>query len=68
VLTRFKADGMLNAKTAAAWRDEVLSKGGGVDERSMVKTFLGRDPNNTAYFAYLREVAQPAGKAAPKKR
>ncbi len=54
VLTRFKKEGLMNASTAAAWRDAVLSKGGGIDERSMVKAFLGREPSNAAYFAYLR--------------
>lgn len=54
VLTRFKKEGLLNPATAAAWRDEVLAKGGGTDERSMVRAFLGREPNNEAYFAYLR--------------
>jgi thimet oligopeptidase len=54
VLTRFKKEGLLNSATASAWRDEVLSKGGGVEERSMVKAFLGREPNNAAYFEYLK--------------
>jgi thimet oligopeptidase len=53
VLTRFKKEGMLNPATAAAWREDVLSKGGGIDERSLVAKFLGRDPNNDAYIAYL---------------
>ncbi len=54
VLTRFQKEGLLNPTTAAAWRDDVLSKGGGADEREMVKAFLGREPNNQAYFAFLR--------------
>ena len=54
VLTRFKKEGFLNPATAAAWRDEVLSKGGGTDEREMVRGFLGREPNNEAYFGYLK--------------
>jgi thimet oligopeptidase len=54
VLTRFKKEGLLNPTTAAAWREQVLAKGGGEDERAMVQTFLGREPNNAAYFAYLR--------------
>jgi thimet oligopeptidase len=54
VLTRFKKEGLLNPKTAAAWREDVLSKGGGIDERSMVAHFLGRESNSDAYFAYLR--------------
>lgn len=54
VLTRFKKDGIMNPATAAAWRDEVLSRGGEADERTMIKAFLGREPSNDAYFAYLR--------------
>jgi thimet oligopeptidase len=54
VLTRFRREGLLNSGTARAWRDDVLAKGGGVDERSMVQAFLGRAPNNEAYFAYLK--------------
>jgi thimet oligopeptidase len=53
VLSRFKKEGLLNPKTAASWRDEVLSKGGGIDERTLVAHFLGREPNNEAYIQYL---------------
>jgi thimet oligopeptidase len=54
VLTRFKKEGLLNTATATAWRDEVLSKGGGVDERTMIGKFLGREPNEEAYVHYLK--------------
>lgn len=54
VLTRFKKEGLMNAATAQAWRDEVLSKGGGADERAMIAKFLGREPNEDAYIAYLK--------------
>ncbi|MFO0758324.1 MAG: M3 family metallopeptidase [Byssovorax sp.] len=54
VLTRFKKEGLLNPTTAASWRDEVLSKGGGVDEATMVTRFLGRPPNHEAYLKYIR--------------
>jgi thimet oligopeptidase len=54
VLTRFKKEGMMNPTTARAWRDDVLSKGGGEDEREMVAHFLGREPNEQAYIAFLR--------------
>jgi thimet oligopeptidase len=54
VLTRFKAEGLLNPATAASWRDEVLAKGGGADERAMITRFLGREPTPDAYLAYLR--------------
>jgi thimet oligopeptidase len=56
VLTRFKKDGMLNKETAKAWRENVLSKGGGEDEREMVARFLGREPNESAYVEFLKGV------------
>jgi thimet oligopeptidase len=54
ILTRFKREGMLNPATARAWRDEVLAKGGGEDERTLVAKFLGREPNEDAYVQFLR--------------
>jgi thimet oligopeptidase len=54
VLSRFKKEGLMNPTTAASWRDEVLAKGGGIDERSLVTHFLGREPNNEAYIAFLQ--------------
>lgn len=56
VLTRFKREGMMNTATAKAWRDEVLAKGGGEDERAIVAQFLGREPNEEAYIEYLKGV------------
>jgi thimet oligopeptidase len=58
VLTRFQKEGFLNTKTAASWREEVLSKGGGIDERTMATRFLGREPNNEAYIGYLQGKSQ----------
>jgi thimet oligopeptidase len=54
ILTRFKKEGLLNPTTAAAWRNEVLSKGGGTDEASLITRFLGREPSHDAYIAYLK--------------
>jgi thimet oligopeptidase len=54
VLTRFKREGMLNQDTARAWREDVLAKGGGEDERAMVTKFLGREPNEEAYVKFLK--------------
>lgn len=54
VLTRFKAEGFLNPTTAAAWREEVLSKGGGDDATALLTRFLGRPPNHDAYLGYLK--------------
>jgi thimet oligopeptidase len=58
VLTRFKKEGLLNPATAKAWRDEVLSKGGGIDEREMLTHFLGRAPSDAAYVQYLTGAAE----------
>ncbi len=53
VLTRFDKEGYMNAKTAADWRHAVLEQGAGEDERALVKSFLGREPNLDAYGRYL---------------
>jgi thimet oligopeptidase len=53
VLSRFLKEGLMNPATAASWRQEVLSKGGGVDERTLVGNFLGREPNTDAYIRFL---------------
>lgn len=53
ILTRFQKEGLFNASTANAWRNDVLSKGGGEDETAMLTRFLGRAPNADAYIAYL---------------
>jgi thimet oligopeptidase len=53
VLSRFKKDGLLNPATAADWRRKVLSRGGGTEERSMMRTFLGREPSEAAYVDFL---------------
>ncbi len=55
VLSRFKKEGLLNTKTAADWRTHVLARGGSLDERSLIKAFLGREPSEKAYGAFLAE-------------
>jgi thimet oligopeptidase len=54
VLGRFKKDGLLDARAAADWRRLVLGRGGGEDERAMVRAFLGREPGEQAYVDFLR--------------
>lgn len=54
ILSRFRKEGMMSTETAAAWRRDVLSKGGGLDERGLVTKFLGREPSEDAYIAYLK--------------
>ena len=54
VLSRFKKEGLLNPATAADWRQKVLSKGGSLDERSLIRAFLGRAPSEKAYADFLK--------------
>ncbi|MEO5927381.1 MAG: M3 family metallopeptidase [Patescibacteria group bacterium] len=53
LLSRFKQEGMLNAKTAADYRQAILEPGGSDDESKLVERFLGRPANAEAYKKYL---------------
>jgi thimet oligopeptidase len=44
---------MLDPKVGARFRDDVLSQGGQMEERDMVRNFLGREPNSDAFFAEI---------------
>ncbi|HEY4997579.1 MAG TPA: M3 family metallopeptidase, partial [Usitatibacter sp.] len=52
MLTPFKPD-MLDPKVGARYRDTILSQGSQVEEMTMVRTFLGRDPSTDAFFAEI---------------
>jgi len=47
---RFKKEGMLNSETGASYRKSVLEKGSSVEEIELLKSFLGREPNNKAFL------------------
>lgn len=53
LLTRFKAEGMLNEETAALYRATILAPGGSIDEAKMVENFLGRPSTSEAYARHL---------------
>ncbi|MXO58841.1 peptidase M3 [Altererythrobacter salegens] len=53
LFTRFKADGLRNATTAAEYRAKVLAKGGTEPAAELVRDFLGRDISLEAYKAEL---------------
>jgi thimet oligopeptidase len=53
LFSRFKANGIMDPQTAAAYQSDILSRGGSKDENDMVQTFLGREGNAEAYKAYL---------------
>ena len=55
VLSRFKKEGLFNTKTADAWRQLVLSRGGSDDEAKLVTAFLGRPPTEEAYGKFLAD-------------
>lgn len=55
LFTRFKKEGLMNAKTAADYRASVLAMGAMDDEANLVTKFLGRPPSDAAYKQFLLE-------------
>lgn len=53
LLSRFKQEGMLNAKTALDYRQAILEPGASNQEEKLVERFLGRQSNAEAYKKYL---------------
>lgn len=53
VFTRFKAEGIMNLKTAADYRHTILEQGSSLDEAELVTAFLGRPASPNAYLEYL---------------
>ncbi|MBQ9588096.1 MAG: M3 family metallopeptidase [Bacteroidales bacterium] len=48
IFSRFKRDGIFNKETAAAFRHEILEKGGSEPPAVLFRNFMGRDPDNGA--------------------
>lgn len=48
IFSRFKHDGIFNAETAAAFRREVLSRGGTEHPAVLFRRFMGREPDQQA--------------------
>lgn len=46
----FEKNGVMDVNTGLRYRDVILSNGGSHDELEMVVEFLGREPNQDAYF------------------
>jgi thimet oligopeptidase len=53
IFTRFEAAGFLSGEAAAAWRGEVLARGGSGDEAGMLDAFLGRPAGTAAYIDHF---------------
>ncbi len=51
LFTRFQADGLRNAGTAAEYRAKILARGGTAPAAELVRDFLGRDISLDAYKA-----------------
>jgi thimet oligopeptidase len=51
--TRFEASSPLDPGTGAEYRTAVLERGGSVDGDELVRSFLGREPNNEAFLRGL---------------
>ncbi|HOT14599.1 MAG TPA: M3 family metallopeptidase [Bacteroidales bacterium] len=49
----FEKEGVLNPSTGLKYKNEVISKGSTVNEMDIVKKFLGREPNQDAFFKSL---------------
>ena len=48
IFSRFKHDGIFNQKTSAAFRNEILSRGGSEHPAALFRNFMGREPDNKA--------------------
>ena len=51
--TRFAEAGPLNKQLGSVYRETILERGGSVDGDTLVKNFLGREPNNKAFLRKL---------------
>lgn len=49
----FEKNGIMDRATGMRYRNSILAKGGTKDELEMVKDFLGREPNQEAFFRSL---------------
>ncbi|KAA9338498.1 Zn-dependent oligopeptidase [Hymenobacter busanensis] len=49
----FEKNGVMDQKTGLRYRDIVLAQGGTKEELDLVKEFLGREPNQEAFFKSL---------------
>jgi thimet oligopeptidase len=53
MFSKFEEAGVTNPAIGMRYRHEILEKGGSVDPDQMLRTFLGREPDNGAFLAKL---------------
>ncbi len=59
MFTRFASEGVLNGKVGREYRDRVLARGRTVEPSVLLKDFLGREPNETAFLKMIGIAAPP---------
>ena len=50
LFAKIKEHGLLNAEIGKQFADKVYGKGGSADPDELLKDFLGREPNQDAFF------------------
>ena len=50
LFAQIKKHGLLNADIGTKYVHDVIGKGGSVDPNTLLKNFLGREPNDEAFF------------------
>ncbi|MGH8874713.1 MAG: M3 family metallopeptidase [Acidimicrobiia bacterium] len=53
MFSRFEAEGVTNPEVGAAYRREILERGGSLDADRLLLNFLGRPPDNRAFLRKL---------------
>ena len=63
--TRFQKEGVMNPVVGRAYRDKVIARGRTVEPDALLRDFLGRAANETAFLEVLGIKAAPAPAPAP---
>lgn len=49
----FRKNGVMDTKTGVSYRENILEKSSTIDEKEMLRNFLGREPNSNAFLESL---------------
>ena len=53
MFSRFEEEGVTSPAVGAAYRREILERGGSADAAELLRNFLGREPSNAAFLRHL---------------